>query len=94
MEIVLLFSLIVLFGTVSFSRMEITRTSVLSRTTRTFDLNVTVEQLRAWSMGLYAQQAFPQLTPDEREFIISGVTPEEWNAHFGTEDDEGEAVDA
>ena len=75
-------------GYISF--MEITRTSVLSSITRTLDLNVTVDQLRAHSMGLYAQEAFSQLTPDEREFIISGVTPEEWNAHFGTDDDEGD----
>lgn len=72
------------------SPMEITRTSVLSNITRTLDLNVTVDQLHAHSMGLYAQEAFPQLTPDEREFIISGITSEEWNAHFGTDDDEGD----
>lgn len=35
------------------------------------------------------QQAFPQLTSDQREFMLSGATPEEWNKTFG-EGDEGE----
>jgi hypothetical protein len=32
------------------------------------------------------QDAFPQLDADQREFLISGITPEEWDATFG--DDE------
>jgi hypothetical protein len=70
--------------------MEITRTSRLSGVTRTLTLNVTHDQLHAWATGTVAQDAFPQLTPDEREFIISGVTSEEWEAHFGSDDDEDE----
>jgi hypothetical protein len=36
-----------------------------------------------WSKGLLIQDAFPWLTPDEREFIKTGITPEEWKAAFG-----------
>ena len=31
----------------------------------------------------YVQDAFPTLNEDQREFLISGVTPEEWNATMG-----------
>ena len=32
------------------------------------------------------QDIFPGLNADEREFIVSGLTPEAWNAIFGEED--------
>ena len=60
--------------------MKITRTSILSGETRTMELDVTDVQLWNWEAGMLAQDAFPSLTPDEREFIISGVTAEEWEA--------------
>lgn len=34
----------------------------------------------------YVQVAFPMLNADQREFIISGVTPEEWKEYFGEEE--------
>ena len=34
------------------------------------------------------QDAFPQLSADEREFIISGVAPGEWDTFMGSDDDE------
>lgn len=38
-----------------------------------------------WQMkGRFIQDAFPMLSPGEREFIQSGITPEEWNAIFKT----------
>lgn len=33
--------------------------------------------------GKLIQDVFPQLSPSEREFLINGVTPEEWKANFG-----------
>lgn len=42
----------------------------------------------------YAQDVFPDLTPEKREVIISGTHPECWNAIFaGTDDDEFEDID-
>ena len=50
----------------------------------TMDLDVTEEQLRSYyEGGLLIQNAFPHLSADEREFIKTGVTPEEWEAIFG-----------
>ena len=34
------------------------------------------------------QNVFPKLTPDDREFLISGWTPAEWNKKIG----DGKAV--
>jgi hypothetical protein len=28
------------------------------------------------------QDAFPHLSPDDREFLLTGITPEEWNTHI------------
>lgn len=39
-----------------------------------------------WRKGELIQKAFPMLNAAEREFIISGVTPEEWNAVFGPDE--------
>ena len=47
------------------------------------DLDVTQEQMDAWHSGMYIQDAMPQLSDDEREFIMTGITPEEWDATFG-----------
>ena len=62
--------------------MEVTRTSALTGNTRTLDLNVTMEQMFAFVNGALLQEAFPQLTADEREFIKTGITAEEWDAVF------------
>ena len=45
-------------------------------------LNVSEVELQIWMMGTPIQQAMPQLTPDEREFIMTGITPDEWNEVF------------
>jgi hypothetical protein len=62
--------------------MLITRRSSLTGERRTLDLPVTVEQLSAYMAGALVQEAFPNLDVDSREFILSGVTPEEWAAQF------------
>ena len=62
--------------------MEVTRTSALTGNTRTLDLNVTMEQMFAFVNGALLQEAFPNLTAEEREFIKTGITAEEWDAVF------------
>jgi hypothetical protein len=62
--------------------MLVTRTSNVTGVTRTLDLPVTEEQLAAHKSGTHAQNAFPDLSADLREFIISGITPEEWDKLF------------
>ncbi len=68
--------------------MNITRISPLSGKVNTLDIPATLEQFAAYEAGALIQNAFPNLTPDEREFIKTGITPEEWNEAFGGLDEE------
>lgn len=51
--------------------------------------SVTVGKLayEAWKDGVFAQDAFPELNAEEREFLISGTTPAEWDDMFKNMDD-------
>lgn len=62
--------------------MKITKTSPLTGITRTLDIDVTEEQLTAWRNGELIQNAMPHLSADEREFLISGIAGDEWDAEF------------
>ena len=62
--------------------MLITRKSQISGITRTINLPVTEEQFLNWANGFLIQEAFPNLTEDEREFLKSGIVAEEWNQLF------------
>ena len=59
--------------------MLITKTSMISGVERTMDIPVTQEQLDSWNQGMLIQEAMPNLTPDEREFIKTGITNDEWD---------------
>ena len=59
--------------------MEITRTSILTGIERTQDVPVTQEQLNEWEGGTLIQKVMPELTPSQREFIMTGIIDEEWN---------------
>jgi hypothetical protein len=37
----------------------------------------------AWQSGVLIQNAFPTLNADQREFIKTGITPQEWESVFG-----------
>ena len=63
--------------------MKITRTSSLTGITRTKEINVTEEQILAWQQGEVIQNAMPQLSADDREFVKTGITGEEWDQLFG-----------
>ena len=67
--------------------MLFTRKSVLSGIERTRDLPVTQEQYDLWKNGTgnesYIQNAMSNLTDSEREFILTGLTDEEWEEEFG-----------
>ena len=44
------------------------------RRTKEFDS----EGLDKWRMGVFVQYAFPNMTPDDREFLITGICEECW----------------
>lgn len=70
--------------------------TVITETKRqkTIRVNASVPRvIRAWQdwlNGAYVQRAFDFLTPDEREFLMTGITPAEFNAMFPDPDDEQE----
>ena len=64
--------------------MIITNKSQVSGKIRSMDLPVTEEQMTRFSSGRFPlQDCFPNLSADEREFIKSGITAEEWEEVFG-----------
>ena len=68
--------------------MDITRKSVLTGKIHTQDIDVTEAMLKDWKMGRLIQDAMPHLNADEREFIMTGTTTEEWTNFWGTNKDE------
>jgi len=66
--------------------MQVTRTSSLSGKVFTMELDVTQEQLDRFENrrenGEYVQTIFPHLTSEEREFIMTGISPTEWDEIF------------
>ena len=63
--------------------MLVTRLSPFSRTRNTIDVDITAEQLARYENGEeLIQNVFPNLSPEHREFIKTGITPEEWDATF------------
>lgn len=58
--------------------MLITRTSQVSGVQRTLDINITAKQLMAWKLGAKIQDVMPHISSNEREFILTGITEEEW----------------
>ena len=49
------------------------------------DLPDFIHDFQSWQSGALIQNAFPELSADAREFIKTGITPEEWEAMFGEE---------
>lgn len=63
--------------------MLVTRLSPFSHTKNTIDLNITPEQLARYENGEeLIQNVFPNLPAEHREFIMTGITSDEWNATF------------
>ena len=62
--------------------MLITRTSPFSGNTNVMEIDVTQEQIALWESGVLIQNAMPNLSADEREFIKTGITPAEWDSAF------------
>lgn len=72
--------------------MLITRTSIVTGATRTIDLPVTEEQIAAWQNGALIQNAMPNLTPAQREFLMTGITDDEWDEYIRIDEVEGEEL--
>ena len=67
--------------------MIVIRESLISGDVSKMDLPITDEQLKSWNEGTLVHVAFPNLTPCEREFVMTGITPQEWDDTFGGDDE-------
>ncbi len=63
------------------------KVSPVTGKSNTMAINATPEQVEAWVNGTLIQDAMPNASVDEREFCISGCTPECWDSlHIASED--------
>lgn len=69
--------------------MLVTRRSMLSNVVHTREVPVTQEQLDHWvNSNDLIQKVFPDLSQDDREFLMTGIIPEEWDSMFNDLDDD------
>lgn len=71
--------------------MEITKRSEATGLIHTRGIDISEWEYARYQRGElgYVQEAFPLLSADDREFLVTGVTPEEWDDLFGDiEEDE------
>ena len=62
--------------------MKITRRSLVTGIERTKEIDCTQKEYDLWLGGGLIQDAFPNLSADDREFIMTGITPDEWDETF------------
>jgi hypothetical protein len=68
--------------------MIMTQQSQLTGAMNTRDIDVTEQELREWiSSGRPIQQVLGHLSAADREFLLTGATPEEWDAAFPDDED-------
>ena len=66
--------------------MNIVKVSNLTGKTSNREIDITPEQYQLYCEGnVLVQKMFPTLSVEDREFLISGTTPEEWSDAFGKE---------
>lgn len=62
--------------------MLITRISGFTGVEHTRDINLEWTDYVRWLDGANIQDAMPYLSVDDREFLMTGTTPEEWDNLF------------
>lgn len=67
--------------------MKFTKRSPVTGRLNTMEVNCTPEEYSLWCRGKMIQDAMPNASPDEREFLLSGFTPEDWENTFGNKKD-------
>lgn len=66
--------------------------SKLSGKMGSMEFNMTEQEFKTcftrWINGELIQNAFPMLNAAEREFVMNGITPEEWDSLFPVEQED------
>lgn len=65
--------------------MQIRKISMFSGKEHIKEIDVTPEQMNQYHHGAHLHVAFPNLSADDREFIHTGCTKEEWDDIFPKE---------
>ena len=60
--------------------MLIEKVSMLTNKVHIREIDVTREQVENWQGGMLIQEAMPNLSIDDREFLMTGATADEWAA--------------
>jgi len=66
--------------------MLIVRKSRLTGVERAIELPINELHLERWERGQLIQDAMPHLTPAQREYVMTGITEEEWAEMVGEEE--------
>lgn len=72
---------------------QLTRTSIFSNEGSMSFPGELMDQINQWlelprDERPFVQTAFPQLSDPQREFLLTGITPGEWDEMFPEEDDD------
>ena len=62
--------------------MLVTRVSPITGITNSWEIAVSEQQMADWQSGTLIQLVMPNLSADEREFTMTGITPSEWDEIF------------
>jgi hypothetical protein len=68
--------------------MLITRQSPYTGITASIEIPVTQSQFDMWRQGTPIQTAMPDVSPDDREFIVTGLTASDWEDMMKDEEPE------
>jgi len=68
-------------------RCTVTRTSGISGVISKMEMPIKYEQYQRWLDGALIQDALPHLNAEQREFLMTGITPEEWAKTFPPDDE-------
>ena len=74
--------------------MLITNISRITGISHTLDIPIDRQKLEAWVNNPereHIQFVFPELSAEHREFILTGITPEEWKEYIDVEEMEDDA---
>ena len=66
--------------------MLVGKKSQLSGKSHEMEIDVSEKQITLWMEGELIQNVMPNLSPDEREFLMTGITPAEWDEAFAQSD--------
>jgi hypothetical protein len=66
----------------------IERKSLLTGKSHSREIAITEQAYYDWyNSATLIQVAFPNLSDDDREFLLTGITPDEWDEAFKPEDE-------